>query len=272
MIREGSDGRPMLKVFICEADPKQRKYQEALILKSVFGEGYKIELALSTDEPTKLIDYIKQNSIKNALYFLDINLRRDMNGIQLATKIRELDYFGKIAFVTAHPEFMSLTFKHHIGAIDYIIKDNPEGISDRFYQCIETATKQNLNNNEEAQEFFKVKFNSEMHVIPLGDIMFFEVHPKISHKLIMHTNSGQIELRGSINSTLKEVGSNFFRCDKSFLVNIKNVKTLNIAKREVEMTNGEKLFVSIRKVRDLVSLCKSAPSAIQNASIATYGA
>jgi two-component system response regulator AgrA len=166
----------------------------------------------------------------------------------LAAKVRDIDMYGKIVFITTHIELSYLTFQHKIEAMDYIIKSSLEDIASRVQECIETAYKRYLDSSFK-KECFQVKVGDEVRNIPLEDIMFFASHHK-PHKLMMYTKNSYIEFYGSL-SDVAEISPDFYRCHQSFVVNAKNIKSINKTKREVEMVNGEVAFVTAKKIKEL---------------------
>ena len=121
----------MLSIFICEDNQSQRERMEAIVRNYILIENYSMELTLSVGSPSELLDYLEVHPAKNALYFLDVDLQHEMNGILLAFELRKLDAFGKIVFITVHAELSYLTFKYRVEALDYIIKSSKNDIANR---------------------------------------------------------------------------------------------------------------------------------------------
>lgn len=71
-------------------------------------ENLDMETGLITEDPYEFIEYIKENTA-SGIYFLDVDLKSDINGIQLAEQIREYDPRGFIVFITTHAEMSYLT-------------------------------------------------------------------------------------------------------------------------------------------------------------------
>jgi len=124
----------VLKIFICEDNKVQREKFENIIENIIIIENYDMDLQLSTEDPFEIINYLKSNNT-SGLYFLDVDLHSDINGIQLAEKIREYDPRGFIVFITTHAEMSYLTFLYKVEAMDYIIKDNYNNIQQRISEC-----------------------------------------------------------------------------------------------------------------------------------------
>jgi len=248
----------MLSIFICEDDKKQRERLEKTVTDYVMIENLSMKVALSTDDPTVLLDYLKKNPKTTGLYFLDVDLQHKMNGIILATKIRELDVLGKIVFVTTHSELSYLTFIHKVEAMDYIIKDVPEDIQKRVQSCIDVAYERYLDDKHPDKKTYTVKVGDQMLNFPYDEVMFIE-SSEIPHKLVLHLENGQLEYYGTLKE-VEQVSPGFYRCHKSVIVNTKNIKEIDKSTKEVEMINGEYCLISARAMKGLLQIMEGTNS------------
>ena len=250
----------MLRVFICDDDPRQRELIETTIKKHICIENLEIGIALTADNPNMLLDYLDKhpNDPKLndcGLYFLDVDLNDEMNGIQLAAKIREREVFAHIVFITTHAELSYLTFRYKIGALDYIIKDRQQEVSHHIKECVDTAYKYYLSasitSHNTSKGNFPLRLGDTIEMIPLDEIMFFEAHTIMSRKLILHMRNRQIEFPGNLKK-IAEALPDFYFCHKSYLVNMDNIKHADIRQGIVEMVNGEKVLISKRKAKEFI--------------------
>lgn len=67
--------------------------------------------------------YICLNKIEG-IYFLDIDLSFNMNGINLVVMIREYDLLVKIIFVISYMDLVYFIFLYKVEVMDYIVKGN----------------------------------------------------------------------------------------------------------------------------------------------------
>lgn len=239
----------MLFVYICEDDRTQREYVETCVKNYIMIEDLDAKLILSTEDPYELVEILQQNQGNTGLYFIDVNLQTDMNGLELASKIRDLDPTGKIVFITTHSELSYMTFTYKIEAMDYIIKGNPGELPGRIRDCIEVALKRYLSDEGGKQKIFKYKIGNTIRTVNYSDIFFFEssITP---HKIIMHLEDTHVEFYGTMKE-LEELGEDFCRCHKSFVVNKDNIKYIDKTNMQVVMNNGESCLVSVRGMKQL---------------------
>lgn len=241
----------MLQIFICEDNKFQKDSLTKIINDIILIENYDIGLNLSTDNPYEILDYIK-NTPTSGIYFLDINLNNNINGIQLAEKIREYDPRGFIIFVTSHAEMSYLTFIYKVEAMDYIIKDNYDNVKKRVHECIKNAHKKYKNKYFNIQKVFSTKINDKIINIDYNDILFFETSSKI-HKIIIHSINRQLEFYSKMKDIENTLDDRFIRCHTSFIVNKDKIKMIDKKKRVAYMINDEKCLISTRGLKKLLS-------------------
>jgi len=240
----------MLKIFVCEDNREQRERFYKIIKDIILIEELDMELALVSDKPDDIINYVSENNL-SGLYFLDIDLKATINGIELATKIRKYDPRGFIVFVTTHAEMSYLTFLYKVEAMDYIIKDNYNNIKERIHQCIIDANIKYSAKTTELQKIFSIKAEEKIINIEYNKILFFETSPTI-HKIIVHATDRQIEFYAKMKEIEEKLDSRFYRCHKSCIVNKDNIKEIDRNDRSIYMINGEKCLISTRALKGLI--------------------
>ncbi|GEO62848.1 LytR/AlgR family response regulator transcription factor [Companilactobacillus nantensis] len=242
----------MIDVYVCEDDTKQLNEIVNYINNYILIEDLEMKLQIASKDPHEILNYLENNKINKSLYFLDIDLQTDINGIELAAKIRERDMTSKIVFITTHAELVFLTFKYQVEALDFILKDFPDEIQGRIIKAIDLCNEQFKKKETDNEEYYQVKTADHIRSIKVKDILFFE-SSSVPHKVIIHLVNGQFEFY----STIKEIAHEnkaFFRCYKSYVVNTNNIEAINRHTREITMTNGEKLMSSVMACRSLVKL------------------
>lgn len=102
----------MYKIIAVDDEPISLKKFEHIICKEP-----RVELVASFVDPVEALDYIRRNPIDIA--FLDIEMP-NLNGLELAERIGEIDPYVNIIFVTAFDQYALDAFKAH--AIGYLLK------------------------------------------------------------------------------------------------------------------------------------------------------
>lgn len=128
----------MLNIFVCEDDAVQRRTILKIIQNTLLIEELDMQLVLDTGDPYALLEEVKASQ-NTGVYFLDIDLGADMNGMKLAQQIRLFDPRSFIIFITAHSELSYMTFQYRVEAMDFVLKDNPAEAKVKIRECLLNA-------------------------------------------------------------------------------------------------------------------------------------
>ena len=239
----------MLKIYICEDIEVQRDKIQQVVENIVLMEDLDMELSCVSDDPHRILEKVKAAE-EVGIYFLDIELGADMTGLTLAQEIRRYDPRGFIVFITTHSEMSYMTFIYKLEALDFILKDAPEELGKRVYECILKANQRFASAKNKVQANFSVKVNEKVFTVDYDEVLFFETSPNV-HKVILHCKNRQMEFLGTIKEIEKEVDERFYRCHRSFLVNKDNIREIDFQKRVIYMVNGDEFLISSRLMKGL---------------------
>ena len=239
----------MLDIFVCEDNAVQRQAIVQTIQNAVLIEELDMQLVLNTGDPYVLLEKIK-NSRNTGIYFLDIDLGSDINGMKLAQLIRLYDPRGFIVFITAHSELSYMTFQYQVEAMDFVLKDTPAEAKVKIRQCLLNAMERYALQTSRTHKVYTIETGGRKISIDYDDILFFETSSNI-HKVILHAKDRQIEFFSTIKDLLKAFGDDFVRCHRSFLVNKKNIKEVDTKNRIIHFINGETCLMSTRMMKEL---------------------
>lgn len=239
----------MLQVFVCEDNEIQRQEIVQLIENVILMDELDMKMVLQTDDPQAVLEHIHESK-DTGVYFLDIDLGSDMNGMQLAQHIRELDPRCFIIFVTAHSELSFMTFQYKVEAMDFVLKDNREEARVKIKECLLKALERHGSQRNKSSRTFPIEVGSRKLHISCDDILFFETSDNI-HKIILHAKDRQIEFTGTMKQVEQMLDDRFVRCHRSFIVNKQHIKEVNRKERTVELDNGEVCLLSVRMMRNV---------------------
>ena len=138
----------MIDIYICEDNQKELSLFTQYIKDLVSIENIDMEVTLSSSDPYEILQAaaLSQNV---GLFFLDIDLKSDINGLALAQRIRKLQPRCFIIFITSHSEMGFLTFEYKVEALDFILKDNASRIKSKIHECLLNVNDKytSINNN-----------------------------------------------------------------------------------------------------------------------------
>ncbi len=164
------------------------------------------------------------------IIFLDIQLG-GITGMEAAQRLRENGSESFIIFITALNDYVYNAFE--VEASDYLLKPvRDERLSrtmDRILNYIERRGQNSL----------IIKKETSLKTIRFEDILYCEA---ISRKIFVHTKREQIDYYFKIGELEKQLGCDFFRCHRSYLVNLKYVCGYEEGMTILE--NGERIPVS----------------------------
>ena len=239
----------MLNIFVCEDNEVQRRTIVQIIQNTVLIEELDMQLVLDAGDPYILLERVK-TSQNTGIYFLDIDLGSNMNGLKLAQQIRLYDPRGFIIFVTAHCELSYMTFQYRVEAMDFVLKDNPAEAKVKLRECLLNAMERHTLQTNKTHKVYTLEVGGRKINVNYEDILFFETSSNI-HKVILHAKDRQIEFPSTLKELTGVLDSNFVRCHRAFLVNKNNIKEVDTKNRIIHFANGETCLMSTRMMKGL---------------------
>lgn len=213
-----------------------------------------MKIALSTHDPYELIDYVSKDK-DISIYFLDINLQSDINGLDLASMIRKYDPTGTIIFITTHSEMSYLTFLYKIEAMDYIVKDDFFKLEERINDCILQANKKFSLNVIKPKKNLTVKIYDTIINIDYDNILFLKTAPN-SHKIIVQAINRQVEFYGKLKDVESKLPENFYRCHKCCIINKNFIQQIDIKNKIITMNSSFECPSSAKALKYLIKEIK----------------
>ena len=242
----------MIDIFICEDNKKQLDLFTTYISNLILIEGFDMKIVQATSDPHQLLKEIL-TAENTGLFFLDIDLRSDMNGLTLAQRIRQIQPRCFMVFITSHSEMSFLTFQYKAEALDFIVKDSAEHIKSKIHECLLDVNSKYTSSNNNVTRTFTINQNDKRIVIDYNDIIFFETSNNI-HKIILHARKRVIEFTGQLKDIEQQLDYRFYRCHTSYIINKDNITDIDFKELLVHMNNGETCPVSVRKKKGLKKL------------------
>ncbi len=218
-----------------------------IIQNIVLIEELDMRLVLDAGDPYALLEEVRANR-NTGIYFLDIDLNSDINGLKLAQQIRLSDPRGFIIFITAHSELSYMTFQYRVEAMDFVLKDNPAEMKVKIHECLLNAMERYTLQTNRTHKVYTLEAGGRKISVDYDDILFFETSSNI-HKVILHAKDRQIEFSSTMKELAGTLDDNFVRCHRSFLVNKKNIREVDAKNRMISFNNGETCLMSTRMMK-----------------------
>ncbi|MBP2058808.1 two-component system response regulator AgrA [Lactobacillus colini] len=205
-----------------------------------------LELSLVATSFEEVAGYIVAHDVKNAIYFLDIEISKDKSsktGVDLADFIKSRDENSQIVFVTAYDKYAPLTYERRIGAIDYINKNqHSECLIKRMTQTLLDCVE-NINENiDDTVQYFSFKWGRQYQKIKVSEIYYLESN-NLNHKLNLIFASGESEIKGAIKTIDKE-NDFLMKVSQSCLINPNNVQRIDLDEKKIFFPDGSSVYYS----------------------------
>lgn len=217
----------MLSFAVCD-DNKLILDRLSKILESIFiKHNFDAEISFISTNPNDLLQYFKSNTVN--VLFLDIDLKADISGIDLADKIRKFNKDVYIIFTSAHLEYILIAYK--CKTFDFIPKpislERVEETIIRLMDDVYDGGKKNV----------FIRLDNKNTIINQDNVYFIK---KEGMKSIFYTETRTYEAYCSFNKMSETLPKNFVRCHKSYIANINKISNIYSTDNSISFSN-EKL-------------------------------
>ena len=201
----------MLNFIICDDNihilNKLSKMLESIFIK----HNFEANIAFTSTTANEVLDFV--NSNKTDVLILDINLKSNITGLELARKVRETNKNCYIIFTTGHLEYAIVAYK--LKTFDYLPKPiTSERLEDtivRLFEDISGLPKK------------YIKIDNKNTMVDENEIQYIK---RDGMKLVFHTTNKDYEVYTSFNKIMDILPSNFVRCHKSYVANINKIANI----------------------------------------------
>lgn len=224
----------MLKIVICEDQLKQQEILKTYINKILreITNDYEILTFASGEE---LLENYPENI---DIFLLDIQMDK-LDGMEIAKKIREIDKKEvEIIFTTSLVKYIQEGYE--VRAYRYLLKPIKfDDLKKHLASCIKEI-------NDKKDNYIVVNGKNDVYKINVNHITYVEIQNK---DMTIHTIDQDYNIKMSIDKIEKELSRyNFFRCHKSFLVNIIYIE--NIKQYVAILENEDEVPISRHRFKE----------------------
>lgn len=213
----------MLKFALCD-DNLNILNKISKMLESVFiNNNLNGKVVFTATDAEKILTYSKENNVD--VYILDIDLKSNISGLDLAGRLREHTKNAYLIFTTAHLEYIMLAYKYK--TFDYLAKpitlERLEETVLRLFDDIKCNSKNNY-----------ISIGNSSNMINGNDLYCIK---KQGMKLIYCTKEKSYETYSSFNKIETCLPENFVRCHKSYIANINKISNINSNTNIIQFDN-----------------------------------
>lgn len=217
----------MLNFVLCDDNLSFLNNLEKTLNKLIVKNDFNAKIGFKSTNISELLEYMKEN--KTDVLFLDIQLKSNITGIDIAEKIRSTNKNIYFIFTTGHLEYAFLAFQ--VKAFDYLPKpitsERLEKTLIRLFEDIDFSSSNfiSLNNKTYINE---------------NDVYYIK---RDGMKLVFKTNNNTYETYSSFNKVSQKLPRNFVRCHKSYIANINNISHIEMNTNTLFFNEETKCYI-----------------------------
>lgn len=211
----------MLRFILCDDDQKQLELLQSYSLQWGKGHGLELELITFSSAQALLSEYAPRNE---DIVILDI-IMPDMNGLELARRLRNANSEFSLIFLTSSKDFALSAYEVH--PYGYVIK--PAAYED-FGKLLDSLY-------QKLCQYIVVKSGNDMCSISIDELAWVEA---VNRQVVFNLANGKkLEARDTFNNIALKlcVYPCFFKPHRSYIVNFKYVEHFNT--KEISMRGSE---------------------------------
>ncbi|MEC6881013.1 LytTR family DNA-binding domain-containing protein [Photobacterium piscicola] len=179
-----------------------------------------INIVAAFDDGLDAFKFLQSNKVD--VVFLDINVP-SIDGMLLARNIAQFSHKPQIVFTTAYKEYAVDAFE--LEAVDYLLKPLNEqrviGLLAKLQARAQEPPQVTINIRSHS---INLMLNNHIHVTAISDICCAIANEKVTH---VYTAEGCFVAPMTISELMQRLPtSDFFRCHRSYCININDVKEI----------------------------------------------
>ncbi len=213
------------------------------MLENIFTKNnFDAHVTFKSTNSTDMIDFISKNKVDVVL--LDINLKSNKSGLELAKAIRNMHRNTYIIFTTGHLEYAMVAYKFR--TFDYLAKpityDRLEDTIIRLFEDINTAPKR------------YIKIDNKNTLVDAAEVIYIK---RDGMKLVFHTANRDYETYSSFNKFQDKLPKNYMRCHKSYVANISQIRDVEPVSGVITFNDGSTCDIGPKYKSELLEVLKT---------------
>ncbi len=210
------------------------------MLENIFSKNnFEATVSFKSDNSDDILNYIKFNP--SDVLLLDINLKSNKTGLELAEEIRKIKKNSYLIFTTGHLEYAMVAYKYK--TFDYIAKpityDRLEDTIIRLFEDINGSNKRYL------------RIDNKNTLIDESEIQYIK---RDGMKLVFHTPSRDYDTYSSFNKFQERLPKTYIRCHKSCIANIAQIKDVEPVSGTITFNSGDTCEIGPKYKREFMEV------------------
>lgn len=203
------------------------EYISALVTRWADAAGHVAHILAFPSAEAFLFQYEEEKDFD--ILLLDIEMG-EMNGVDLAKKIRLENDAAQIVFITGYPDFIAEGYE--VDALHYLMKP----IS---FEKLNAVLQKAAAHLEKMERRLHVTYDHRTDLVPFSQILYIEAQKQY---VLIHTFDETYRMKQSFSKIQEELDEFFYKCQRSFCVNLCHIT--RIKNSCVTLKNGEEIPIS----------------------------
>lgn len=232
----------MLNFIICDDNLNLLNKLETMLETIFVKNSFEAKVSFTSDNIDDTLSFIDSNKVD--VLMLDINLKSEKSGLELAEAVRKKNKDVYLIFTTGHLEYAMVAYKFK--TFDYLAKpityDRLEDTVKRLFEDINGLPKK------------YIKIDNKNTIIDESQIHFIK---RDGMKLIFHTASRDYDTYSSFAKLEDKLPENFVRCHKSFVINLDNVKNMDPVTSTIYLNDDSSCSIGPKYKQEIMEVIKN---------------
>ena len=246
----------MIDIYLCEDQAEQLRCLEKWITRYIEQNGPAARVVSARTRPEETLEDLCPGSTQ--LFFIDIQLgKAEMDGFALAEKVKRQNRDACIVYLTSKSEWAYRTFEYSFDVLDYIVKEPSEFLheepGDRLKERLRRIFNRISQKEQEKENGILIECGSRKVRVKKEDIISIEAI-KGRHQLEIITEKEMLTSQMSLKAVEEMLDDSFIYVSRSCLISRKKIREMDRKNRFIVMTNGKKIEISYRKLKEVWSL------------------
>ena len=215
------------RIAICDDNPQDAAFVQNILDRWSAERGTELRVERFPSAESFLFRYEEDKAWD--ILLLDIEMG-EMDGVTLAKRIRPGNESVQIVFITGFADFVAEGYE--VAALHYLMKPVRE---EKLFAVLDRAAAA----MQKTERMILLNVDGEMVRLPVSKICYVEA---FAHSASIVTESKTLSVKQSISELEQQLGTDFVRCHRSYLVGLRHIARLS--KSEVLLDSGKSLPLS----------------------------
>lgn len=227
----------MKKIVLCEDIELERQILKDMLMLHFEEIGEEVSI-IEYESGEALIADVEEGYLVADLLFLDIHMK-EMNGMEVARRLRQMQRKGPIVFLTSSPDYAVESYE--VEASGYLLKPyDTRKINELADRLLKNDGKKRV----------AVKSRRQKRYPYVDDIMYMDSD---RHAVTLHMKDGTeivtLEKLGDLEERIRE--RKFLRCHQSFLVNMDYIRDVE---ENFVLADDTRIPIRVRGRKDILKV------------------